>query len=161
MECVAGKTGLCQSVAIDGRDGVRIADAPARIERVAEALRRLGQDALAKELDEVVALLPRGVVPDPPGGVMTTGQAAEKLGIRSIATIRRWAMDGILDGYRRGGRMMVSADSVDRLLASSTVAAEKAHEAAQDAAFAPFDVLDQTAPQTSMPGKRPWAPEGA
>lgn len=137
-------------------------DVPARIERVADALRRLGHAELAVELDAVLAALnDRKVVAEPAGRVLTTGEAAARLGIKSITTVKRWAMDGVLDGYRRGGRMMVSAASVERLLASPTVAAEKAREAARDAALAPFDFSDQEIPMSSPPGRRPWASTGA
>jgi len=133
-------------------------DVPARIERVADALRRLGHAELAVELDEVLAALNKRTIADEPaGGVLTTGEAAARLGIKSITTVKRWAMDGVLDGYRRGGRMMVSAASVERLLASPTVAAEKAHEAARDEAFAPSDFSDEEVPVSSPPGRRPWA----
>jgi excisionase family DNA binding protein len=136
-------------------------DVPARIERVADALRRLGHAELAVELDEVLAALSnRTVAAEPPGGVLTTGEAAARLGIKSITTVKRWAMDGVLDGYRRGGRMMVSAASVERLLASPTVAAEEAREAARDDAFAPFDFSDEEIPVSSPPGRRPWATTG-
>jgi excisionase family DNA binding protein len=136
-------------------------DVPARIERVADALRRLGHAELAVELDEVLAALSkRTVAAEPAGGVLTTGEAAARLGIKSITTVKRWAMDGVLDGYRRGGRMMVSAASVERLLASPTVAAEKAREAGRDEAFAPFDFSDEEIPVSSPPGRRPWATTG-
>jgi hypothetical protein len=56
--------------------------------------------------------------------------------------------------------MMVSAASVERLLASPTVAAEKAREAGRDEAFAPFDFSDEEIPVSSPPGRRPWATTG-
>lgn len=42
------------------------------------------------------------------------GAAARGLGVRSINTIKRWAREGRLDGVRRGGRLLVSAASVQR-----------------------------------------------
>ena len=35
---------------------------------------------------------------------MTTGEAAEALGIRSVNTIKRWAGEGLLEGFRRVAR---------------------------------------------------------
>lgn len=48
-------------------------------------------------------------------GFLSTGQAAERLGV-SIPTIRRWVERGALAGGSTGGRWIVAAESVDRLV---------------------------------------------
>lgn len=47
--------------------------------------------------------------------VLTTGQAAAALGVRSVNTVKQWVRDGTLDGFRRGSRILVLKDSVVRL----------------------------------------------
>lgn len=135
----------------------RAEDVSGRIDQVAAELRRRGLGDLARELDVVIEQLRRrGTVPKPAGGVVTTGEAAQMLGVRSITTVKRWALDGLLDGYRRGGRLMISRTSVERLLNSPKVAEEKAREVDQDAALAPLDFTGEDIPPTSWPGRRPW-----
>lgn len=63
--------------------------------------------------------------PSPAGGFITTGKAAEMLSIKSVSTIKRWVSDGIIEGYKFGGRVMVSRDSVEELLAGPTLADQK------------------------------------
>lgn len=49
------------------------------------------------------------------GEMLTTGQAADRLGI-SIPTVKRWVERGTLAGYSLGSRWFVSSESVDRLI---------------------------------------------
>src|SRR5205823_1871997 len=51
----------------------------------------------------------------PERGFLTTGQAAEKLGV-SIPTIKRWIERGTLAGGAFGGRWVVSRESIDHIL---------------------------------------------
>jgi hypothetical protein len=51
---------------------------------------------------------------------MTTGQAARALGIASLNTIKSWVRAGLLEGFQRGGRVMVSRASVERPLSPIT-----------------------------------------
>ena len=46
--------------------------------------------------------------------LLTTGQAAERLGI-SIPTVKRWIERGVLVGQQIGGRWQVASESVERL----------------------------------------------
>ena len=94
------------------------------------------------------------------GGLLTTGQAANVLGIRSVNTVKRWIYDGLLVGYRRGGRILVSVDSVAQLIASSELASQRAFESRLDKALKPLDGLDaddvdnKLLPSASPVGKR-------
>lgn len=47
--------------------------------------------------------------------VLTTGQAAAAIGVRSVNTVKKWVENGTLDGFRRGSRVLVLKDSVVRL----------------------------------------------
>jgi len=47
--------------------------------------------------------------------VLTTGQVAAALGLRSVNTVKRWVREGNLNGFRRGARILVLKESVARL----------------------------------------------
>ncbi len=130
------------------------------LEEIAQELGERDQANLAERVGQVIAMLRNGTVPVPYGGVMTTGEAAKALGISSINTIKRWAGDGILEGFRRGGRIMVSRRSVERMLESPAVARQKDWERELDEALAPFDFGDADLPPTGNPwiGRKPWDP---
>jgi excisionase family DNA binding protein len=51
----------------------------------------------------------------PERGVLSTGQAADRLGV-SIPTVKRWVERGTLSGRAVGGRWAISQESVDRLV---------------------------------------------
>jgi excisionase family DNA binding protein len=51
----------------------------------------------------------------PERGVLTTGQAAERLGV-SIPTVKRWIERGTLAGGPMGSRWLVSTEDVERLV---------------------------------------------
>jgi len=48
--------------------------------------------------------------------LVTTGEAARRLQVRSINTVKRWVAEGLLVGYRIGGRVLVTAASVDAVV---------------------------------------------
>ncbi|HEY7059967.1 MAG TPA: helix-turn-helix domain-containing protein [Chloroflexota bacterium] len=69
-----------------------------------------GREAEQLALREALLSLGR-----PERGFLTTGQAAERLGI-SIPTVKRWVERGTLAGGPLGGRWVVAAEGVDRLV---------------------------------------------
>jgi excisionase family DNA binding protein len=73
-------------------------------------MERAGRAREERALREALRALVR-----PERGVLTTGQAAERLGV-SIPTVKRWVERGALIGGALGGRWRVSAESVDRLV---------------------------------------------
>lgn len=129
-----------------------------RLRRLSQELRQRGQLDLADEVTTLATALDQ---PDAagPGAAdwLTTGPAARALGVRSINTIKRWAREGRLDGVRRGGRLLVSAASVQRLLRSPLVATQRAREEELAAALAPLDAGDVAIPATTTwTGSVPW-----
>jgi hypothetical protein len=95
-----------------------------------------------------------------PGELLTTGQAAEALGVRSVNTIKRWASDGLLEGFHRGGRVLVSSRSVDALRNSKVVNRRTAVEGRINEVLSAFDDGDD-APHPSeltmaWTGRKPW-----
>ncbi len=71
--------------------------------------------ALAGRASEATALAEaRRLLTRPRHGLLTTGQAAERLGV-SIPTVKRWIERGALDGARVEGRWLVTSESVERV----------------------------------------------
>jgi excisionase family DNA binding protein len=128
-----------------------------RLRETRDELERRGIDDLAQALDQAIADL-SAPSPPSPGELITTGEAARLLGIRSVNTIKRWAADGILEGYRRGARILVTRASVDAMQADSRLERHKARERALDEALAPFDVGDEPLPRSDVlwEGRKPW-----
>lgn len=125
------------------------------LERLAHELQERGEKAMAKRIERALAALEgdrRG------SEVMTTGEAAQALGIRSVNTIKRWASDGLLEGFRRGGRVLVSRASVEAIKNHAALGKQVAFERELDEALSPFDIGDEPAPETSATwiGRRPW-----
>ena len=107
-----------------------------RLERIGAQLRERGAAELAKEVDDVIQdIRAIGGTRDnggrSQGHLITTGEAAEILGIRSVNTVKKWAIDGVLEGRRIGQRIMITRESVEQLLRQPTVAEERAREAEQ------------------------------
>jgi excisionase family DNA binding protein len=129
-----------------------------RLEQLAQELECQGESALAARIGSEVTVLRAETAPPK---LMTTGEAAEALGIRSVNTIKRWAQDGKLEGFRRGGRVLVSARSVAELAESSAIGHERAYERELDEALAPFDAGDGEIPELGLTwsGRKPWKPD--
>lgn len=80
-------------------------------------LAELGREmaAAGRAAEEAALREAVGVLSQPPRGFLTTGQAAERLGI-SIPTVKRWIERGTLSGGPAEGRWLVVAESVDRII---------------------------------------------
>jgi excisionase family DNA binding protein len=127
-----------------------------RLETLSKQLEERGQVDLAQEVGAVINILRPRVVPEPPGGVMTTGEAASVLGVKSVNTIKRWVAEGLLAGFRRGGRVMVSRESVERMARSPEVADQRTRDAEIAADLEEFDAGDEPLPPTAWAGRKPW-----
>src|SRR5438132_12370867 len=114
-------------------------DTTGRFEALLEKLRQRGQEDLAAELEGIIRALGQQPVPEPPGRVMTTSQAAAMLGVRSINTVKRWAREGELEGFRRGGRILVSCASVERMRHNPAVPRQREQERQLEEALAMLD----------------------
>jgi len=133
-----------------------------KLEEVVDRLRKLGTPDLAEQVRQVANDLRHEEQPVSPD-LITTGDATELLGVRSINTIKRWAREGLLDGYRRGGRVLVTRASVQRMADAPAVADQRAFERDVTAALAPFDGPSgeglegqDLATSATWEGRKPW-----
>lgn len=130
----------------------------ARLEGISRKLEEQGKGDLAQEIKEVVGLLRRPSEPvEPSGGVITSGEAARMLGVRSINTVKRWAREGLLEGFRRGGRIVISRRSVERMLQSPEVAEQRAFESDLAAALEPLGAEEEIPSVLPWTERQPWA----
>ncbi|MBI3979644.1 MAG: helix-turn-helix domain-containing protein [Chloroflexi bacterium] len=128
-----------------------------KLKRLSEELRQRGEIDLVEDVGEIIETLHDEADRPRSAPLMTTGEAARALGIRSINTIKRWASEGLLDGVRRGGRWLISSESVDRMLCSPLVSQLKEREAQTLADLDPFDVGEETPPPSNnWVGRKPW-----
>ena len=136
---------------------MRNAERVRELEEVVHELRRAGDAGLAEKVNRVMEDLRQETLPAP-DDLLTTGDAAELPGVRSINTIKRWVSDGLLSGYRRGGRVLVTRSSVLQMADAPTVAEQQAFEREIDAAAQPFEGSgSQSLPvSATWEGRRPW-----
>ena len=78
--------------------------------RLGQEMAEAGRTAEVQALRDAVAELGRFA-----GGLLTTGEAADRLGI-SIPTVKRWIERGAISGVDTGTRWLVTQDSVERVL---------------------------------------------
>lgn len=135
----------------------RVKAAIADLRDLAHELEARGDAQLARRVERAITILQNDREPGE-HELMTTGAAAQALGIRSVNTIKRWASQGLLEGVRRGGRVLVTHASVEKLKGHTSLDRQAAFERELDAALDPFDAGDEPIPDVSMTwtGRKPW-----
>jgi excisionase family DNA binding protein len=139
-------------------------DLPRDLENLANDLRARGQTDAAETVELGAAALRAAEKTAVERGLLTTTEAAGLLGVRSVNTIKRWASDGRLVGYRIGSRVFVTRQSAEQMLRDASLSKQRAYERDLAEAYAPFeggsadaaDLLGQT-----QRGRTPWNPRAA
>jgi hypothetical protein len=115
----------------------------ARVRAAAETLRRALRDAEARHL-------------------LTTAEAAEALGIRSINTVKRWVKTGYIHGVQRNERVMIPISEIERIQDDDRVrtvrASSQLHEEVADLS-GPEGLSDDELEGlvSARPGRPPWS----
>jgi excisionase family DNA binding protein len=144
---------------------LNIRDVRSRLEEIVQQIEATGNTELAQQIEQQIAEIADDLaksVPqpekraEPPGGVMTTGEAAQLLGVRSINTVKRWAKDGTLEGFRRGGRVVISRRSVESMLSAPQLAEQRRFEAGLEEALRPFTSDEEIPSVLPWEGRKPW-----
>ncbi len=134
------------------------------LEALATQLRDQGQMASVETVEQALEAVRAADRDAGERDLLTTTEAARLLGVRSINTIKRWASDGRLDGYRIGSRVFVTRRSVEKMLHSAALIRQQSYERDLQEAYAPFesdgkdsaDLLGQT-----RRGRTPWTARAA
>lgn len=96
-----------------------------------------------------------------PDTLLTTTEAAQLLGIRSVNTVKRWLHSGYLQGVQIDSRTMIPLTEIDRIRDSDRVrtirVSDRLHDASSefgdDEGMSDEQMLNLVA---SRPGKPPW-----
>jgi excisionase family DNA binding protein len=133
-------------------------------------LREQGQPELVAAVNRVRAEVERALgeaVASAPREMLTTTEAAALLGVRSINTIKRWASEGRLEGFRLGSRVLVSRQSVEQMRQDAALGRQRAYEQGLAEALAPLSATAEDADDVAAltgqahQGRKPWAARAA
>ena len=131
------------------------------ITKAREDLQQARQLVASGKREEALHKLDQAIHAMEPERLLTTTEAAEALGVRSVNTIKGWCHTGYLRGVGRGSRIMIPLAEVERIQNSDQVRAIRAsdalHKASRD--FSARDGLDDEQLRdlaASRPGKLPW-----
>jgi excisionase family DNA binding protein len=131
------------------------------ITKAREELQQARQLVASGKSEEALHRLDQAIAEIGPERLLTTTEAAEALGVRSVNTIKGWCHTGYLRGVGRGSRTLIPLAEVERIQNSDQVRAIRAsdalHEASRD--FSSPSGLDDEQLRdlaASRPGKPPW-----
>lgn len=131
------------------------------ITRAREELWRARLLIASGKSEEALHTLDQAIQEMEPERLLTTTEAADALGVRSVNTIKGWCHTGYLRGVRRGSRIMIPLAAVERIQNSDQVRAIRVSDALHEASQSldPLSGLDEEQLRdlaASRPGKLPW-----
>ena len=130
-------------------------------ERLRKDLQTVIEQAEAGNTAEVVRTAQKALRELDGARLLTTTEAAEALGVRSINTVKLWCRTGFLSSVQRGNRMMIPLAEIERVQNDERVrairAADRLHDASKDFGV-PEGLTDDEMQRLSAarPGRLPW-----
>lgn len=135
-----------------------------------EDLAQARQAAVGGNLAETVRQLDKALEQIKPDRLLTSGEAASMLGVRSPNTILGWCRTGYIHGVTRGGRTMIPLSEVERIQDGDRVRTMRALDELHDQTAElgsdeglteeELEMLHETRPGT-LPWERPERKRGA
>ena len=130
-------------------------------ERLRKDLQTVIEQAEAGNTAEVVRTAQKALSELDGERLLTTTEAAEALGVRSINTVKLWCRTGFLSSVQRGNRTMIPLAEIERVQNDEHVrairAADNLHDASSD--FGVSEGLTDEETQrlfAARPGRLPW-----
>lgn len=120
--------------------------------------------AAAGDTSSTVQSLDQALQEIAPDHLLTTTEAAELLGVRSVNTVKLWCRSGYLCGVKRGGRTMIPVSEVERIRDSDYVRTARILDEL-DEDIGDFGVEEGLTDEqlqdlsASRPGRLPWQVE--
>jgi hypothetical protein len=143
-------------IMVHGRVSIRMSITKAR-----EDVRQARLLVASGKREEALEKLDRAIEEMEPERLLTTTEAAEALGVRSVNTIKGWCHTGYIRGVGRGSRIMIPLAEVERIQNSDQVRAirvsDALHGESEDfGAPSGLDAEQLRDLAASRPGKLPW-----
>jgi hypothetical protein len=130
-------------------------------ERLRKDLQTVIEQAEAGNTAEVVRTAQKALRELDGDRLLTTTEAADALGVRSINTVKLWCRSGFLSSVQRGKRTMIPLAEIERVQNDERVqairAADKLHDASSNFGV-PEGLTDEEMQRLSAarPGRLPW-----
>ncbi len=131
-----------------------------KLDRLRDGLKSAREHLLAGEATQAIAEIDRALEELAPPRLLTTTEAAQMLGVRSVNTVKLWCRNGALECCTLGNRVMVPLDEVERFKDDAQVrdirASDQLHDASAELGSDDLDDEWLRDLAASRPGRLPW-----